>query len=143
MPRRLILPATERNALPVLPESQDDLIRYYTFDGSDPSLICQRHGGANRLDFAAWLCLLCYLGYALGTDSELPEPVILWVTKQVQVEPASWAKYDERSVTHRKHAQELRTHLQLAPLGLSDSRALVHEPTELAQQTNKGLLLTG
>ena len=126
-----------------LPESQDDLIRYYTFNDSDLSLIRQRRGDANRLGFAVQLCLLRYPGYALGTDSELPEPVILWVAKQVQAEPASWAKYGERDVTRREHAQELRTYLQLAPFGLSDFRALVRELTELAQQTDKGLLLAG
>ena len=124
MPRRLILSATERDTLLALPESQDDLIRYYTFNDSDLSLIRQRRGDANRLGFAVQLCLLRYPGYALGTDSELPEPVILWVAKQVQAEPASWAKYGERDVTRREHAQELRTYLQLAPCGLSDFRAL-------------------
>lgn len=127
MPRRLILSATERDTLLALPESQDDLIRYYTFNDSDLSLIRQRRGDANRLGFAVQLCLLRYPGYALGTDSELPEPVILWVAKQVQAEPASWAKYGERDVTRREHAQELRTYLQLAPFGLSDFRALVRE----------------
>ena len=124
MPRRLILSATERDTLLALPESQDDLIRYYTFNDSDLSLIRQRRGDANRLGFAVQLCLLRYPGYALGTDSELHEPVILWVAKQVQAEPASWAKYGERDVTRREHAQELRTYLQLAPFGLSDFRAL-------------------
>ena len=120
----MILSATERDTLLALPESQDDLIRYYTFNDSDLSLIRQRRGDANRLGFAVQLCLLRYPGYALGTDSELPEPVILWVAKQVQAEPASWAKYGERDVTRREHAQELRTYLQLAPFGLSDFRAL-------------------
>ena len=73
MPRRLILSATERDTLLALPESQDDLIRYYTFNDSDLSLIRQRRGDANRLGFAVQLCLLRYPGYALGTDSELPE----------------------------------------------------------------------
>ncbi len=123
MPRRLILSATERDTLLALPESGDDLIRYYTFNDSDLSLIRQRRGDANRLGFAVQLCLLRYPGYALGTDSELPEPVILWVAKQVQAEPASWAKYGERDVTRREHARELRTYLQLAPFGLSDFRA--------------------
>ena len=82
-----------------------NLIRYYTFNDSDLSLIRQRRGDANRLGFAVQLCLLRYPGYALGTDSELPEPVILWVAKQVQAEPASWAKYRERDVTRREHAR--------------------------------------
>ncbi len=142
MPRRLILSATERDTLLALPESQDDLIRYYTFNDSDLSLIRQRRGDANRLGFAVQLCLLRYPGYALGTDSELPEPVILWVAKQVQ--PSRRAGQSTASdVTRREHAQELRTYLQLAPFGLSDFRALVRELTELAQQTDKGLLLAG
>lgn len=46
-------------------------------------------------------------------------------------------------MTRREHARELRTYLQLAPFGLSDFRATVRELTELAQQTDKGLLLAG
>ncbi len=46
-------------------------------------------------------------------------------------------------MTRREHARELRTYLQLAPFGLSDFRAPVRELTELAQQTDKGLLLAG
>jgi len=49
---RSILSTTERTSLLALAESQDDLIRYYTFDESDLSLIRQRRGDANRLGFA-------------------------------------------------------------------------------------------
>ena len=59
--------------------------------------------------------------------------MIQWVAKQVQTDPASWAKYGERDVTRREHAQELRTYLQLSPFGLSDFCSLVHELTELAR----------
>ena len=62
MPRRSILSATERTGLLVLPESQDDLIRYYTFSETDVALIRQRRGDANRLGFAVQLCLLRYPG---------------------------------------------------------------------------------
>ncbi|WP_407200613.1 DUF4158 domain-containing protein [Enterobacter cloacae] len=40
-----------------LPESRDDLIRYYTFNDSDLSLIRQRRGDANRLGFAVQFLL--------------------------------------------------------------------------------------
>ncbi len=143
MPRRSILSASERDTLLALPDSQDDLIRYYTFNESDLSLIRQRRGDANRLGFAVQLCLLRYPGYALASDSVLPDPVIEWVARQVQAAPESWAKYGERDVTRREHAQELRTYLGLLPFGLSDFRALVRELTDLAQQTDKGLLLAG
>src|SRR3990167_2613928 len=143
MPRRSILSASERDTLLALPDSQDDLIRYYTFNESDLSLIRQRRGDANHLGFAVQLCLLRYPGYALANASVLPDPVIEWVARQVQAAPDSWAKYGERDVTRREHAQELRTYLGLLPFGLSDFRALVRELTDLAQQTDKGLLLAG
>ncbi|RMN68159.1 Transposase [Pseudomonas savastanoi pv. savastanoi] len=63
MPRRSILSASERDTLLALPDIQDDLIRYYTFNESDLSLIRQRRGDANRLGFAIQLCLLRYPGY--------------------------------------------------------------------------------
>ncbi|RMO96689.1 hypothetical protein ALQ33_200224 [Pseudomonas syringae pv. philadelphi] len=143
MPRRSILSASERDTLLALPESQDDLIRYYTFNESDLSLIRQRRGDANRLGFAVQLCLLRYPGYALASDSVLPDPVIEWIARQVQAAPESWAKYGQRDVTRREHAQELRAYLSLLPFGLSDFRALVRELTGLAQQTDRGLLLAG
>ncbi len=89
MPRRSILSATERDTLLALPESQDDLIRYYTFNDSDLSLIRQRRGDANRLGFAVQLSLLRYPGYALGTDSGS-------VAKIVKLEHA-WRRLDGRN----------------------------------------------
>ena len=41
-----ILSASERDTLLALPDSQDDLIRYYTFNESDLSLIRQRQRAA-------------------------------------------------------------------------------------------------
>ena len=45
MPRRSILSSTERTSLLALPENQDDLIRYYTFNETDVALIRQRRQG--------------------------------------------------------------------------------------------------
>lgn len=75
MPRRLILSATERDTLLALPESQDDLIRYYTFNDSDLSLIRQRRGDANRLGFAVQLSLLRYPGYVSFSEDDCTTPL--------------------------------------------------------------------
>ena len=69
MPRRSILSAAERDSLLALPDTQDELIRHYTFSEPDLSLICQRHGDGNRLSVAVQLCLLrldpaCWPQYA-------------------------------------------------------------------------------
>jgi len=141
MPRRSILSASERISLLALPESQDDLIRYYTFNETDVSLIRQRRGDANRLGFAVQLCLLRYPGYALASDSAVAEPLIDWIARQVRADASAWVKYAERDETRREHFQELRAYLGLSPFGLSDFRYLVRGLTDLAMQTDKGLLL--
>ena len=79
MPRRSALSTTEQASLLALPESQDDLIRYYTFNEPDLSLIRQHRGAVNRLGCAIQLCLLRYPGYALASDIAVTVPIIQWV----------------------------------------------------------------
>jgi TnpA family transposase len=144
MPRRLILTSTERASLYALPENQDDLIRYYTLNEPDISLIRQRRGDANRLGFAVQLCLLRYPGYALFNDTEMPEPAIQWIADQIQVEATVWSKhggYSEREETRREHLQELRAYLGLSIFKLTDSRFLMKSLTDLAMQTDNGVAL--
>jgi len=85
MSRRSILSATERVSLLALPDTQDELIRYYTFNESDWALIRQRRGDANRLGFALQLCLLRYPGYALAAHATVAEPLIEWIASQIKI----------------------------------------------------------
>lgn len=141
MPRRLSLSASEQTSLFALPESEEDLIRYYSFNESDLSLIRQRRGDANRLGFAVQLCLLRYPGYALSNDTILTEPVIEWIARSIRVEADTWVNYGKRDETRREHFQELKAYLGLSLFGLSDFRFLIKSLTELAIQTDKGLTL--
>lgn len=50
MPRRSILSATERESLLALPDAKDELIRHYTFNETDLSVIRQRRGAATLTD---------------------------------------------------------------------------------------------
>jgi hypothetical protein len=64
------------------------------------------------------------------------EPAIQWVARQVRAETTSWSKYGERDETRREHFQELRAYL-----GLSDFSFLINHLTDLAMQTDKGVVL--
>lgn len=141
MPRRSILSAADRASLLALPEDQDDLIRSYTFNDTDLSLIRQHRGDDNRLGFAVQLCLLRYPGYALGDDIIVTEPVIHWIASQIAVDPAAWSTYGARAQTRREHLNEVRIYLNLSAFGLPDFRTLVLELTELAMQTDRGVVL--
>lgn len=141
MPRKVLLSASERERLWALPESVDDLIRFYSFSETDLSLIRQRRGQANRIGFALQLCLLRYPGYILNQDISEKEPIIQWISAQVGVEANEWTKYANRQETRREHFQELCTYLKLSPFGLSSYRYLLNNLTDLAMQTDKGIVL--
>ena len=143
MPRRSILSASERDSLFALPDTQDELIRHYTFNDNDMALIRQRRGHATRLGFAVQMSLLRYPGQRLAVDGAVPAPMLRWIARQLRVDPACWPKYAERQETRREHLIELRAYLGLSPFGLGHYRQAVHALTELALQTDKGVVLAG
>jgi len=143
MPRRSILSAAERDNLLALPDAQDDLIRHYTFSEPDLALIRQRRGDANRLGFTVQLCLLRYPGHALSIDVAVPSSLLQWIGRQLRIDPVCWPQYAEREETRREHLLELRAYLGLTPFGLTHFRQTVYALTELALQTDKGVVLAG
>src|SRR5574344_1639442 len=141
MPRRSILSAAERESLLALPDTKDDLIRHYTLSDTDLSIIRQRRGPANRLGFAVQLCYLRFPGVILGVD-ELPFPPLLRiVASQLKVPVESWDEYGQREQTRREHLVELQTVFGFQPFTMGHYRQAVHTLTELAMQTDKGIVL--
>jgi hypothetical protein len=141
MPRRSILSAAERNTLLAFPTTDDELIRHYTFSEHDLSAIQQRRGKHNRLGFAVQLCYLRYPGFALPTDTKPYEPLLAIVGQQLRIETDIWPQYAQRSETRREHLAELQAWLNLSPFAISDFRRFVHQLTDLAQQTDRGIVL--
>ena len=141
MPRRSILSANDRASLLALPDTNDELIRRYTFSEPDLSLIRQRRGDANRLGFAVQLCLLRYPGHGLSDDAVLPSAFVQWVARQLRIELACWPEYAEREETRREHLRELHAYLGMTPFGLPHFRQSVNALAELALQTDKGVVL--
>lgn len=140
MPRRSILSAAERKPAGVA-GLKDDLIRHYTFNDTDLSIIRQRRGPANRLGFAVQLCYLRFPGVITGVD-ELPFPPLLkLVADQLKVGVESWNEYGQREQTRREHLSELQTVFGFRPFTMSHYRQAVQMLTELAMQTDKGIVL--
>jgi TnpA family transposase len=141
MPRRSILSAAERNTLLAFPTTDDELIRHYTFSEHDLSAIRQRRGKHNRLGFAVQLCYLRYPGFALPTDAKPHEPLLAIVGRQLRIETDIWPQYAQRPETRREHLAELQAWLNLSSFAISDFRLFVHQLTDLAQQTDRGIVL--
>lgn len=141
MPRRSLLTSAERSSLLAFPTTDDELIRKYTFSTTELSAIRQRRGHHNRLGFAVQLCYLRYPGFALPTEGEPPLPLLTMVGRQLKIEPDSWSKYAQRPETRREHLAELQLLLKLTPLALTDYQRFVHQLSELAQATDRSILL--
>jgi TnpA family transposase len=141
MPRRTLLSQLDKASLLTLPDSQDDLIRHYTFNETDLALISQRRGAANRLGFAIQLCLLRFPGCALTAEASVTDTVIQWVAGQIKVDAAAWIDYAGRDETRREHFQEVRSYLGLATFRVGDYRYLTQKLSELALQTDNRLAL--
>ncbi len=141
MPRRSILTAADRDTLLALPETDDELIRHYTFSETDLALIRLRRGDANRFGFAVQLCLLRYPGHALAADREVPDVLIHWVGTELWLDTAVWKNYGERAETRREHLLTLRAYLELTAFTRAEFRRLVRTLTETALQIDKGIVL--
>jgi TnpA family transposase len=141
MPRRSILSAAERDNLLAMPDAKDELIRHYTFNETDLSIIQQHRGPANRLGFAVMLCYLRFPGIILGADESPFPPLLRLVAAQLKVPTGIWDKYGQREQTRREHLVELQIVFGFKPFTTNHHRQAVHTLTELALQTDKGIVL--
>jgi hypothetical protein len=140
MPRRSILSAAERDSLLALPDTQDELIRHYTFSEPDLSLIRQRRGDANRLGVAAQLCLLRF-----PVRAYCPMPSCRFLCCNGSDGNCDSTRRVGRSMP--SGGNPARTPARTAdvpgmePFGLAHYRQAVHATTDLALQTDKGIVL--
>ena len=104
-------------------------------------MIRQRRGAANRLGFAVQLCYLRFPGIFLGVDEPPFPPLLRMVAAQLKVPVESWNDYGQREQTRREHLVELQTVFGFKPFTMSHYRQAVHTLTEMALQTDKGIVL--
>jgi hypothetical protein len=141
MPRRSVLTPAERASLLAFPATEEELIRHYTFSEPDLSTICQRRGDRNRLGFAIQLCYLRYPGFVLPPEMDPPVSLLNVVGRQLCIDPDVWPNYAQRSQTRREHAVELPAWLSMKTFTIPHYRHFVHRLSELAQQSDRGIVL--
>lgn len=141
MPRRNLLTPAERAGLLALPATDDERIQHYTLAEPDLSVIHQRRGSHNRLGFGVQLCYLRFPGIALPTNAEPPTSLLSILSHQLHIAPDVWPQYVRRRETRREHLLELPAWLRLTPFTVADHRHCVLQLSELAQQTDRGIVL--
>ena len=141
MPHRSILSTAEQESLFALPESTDELIRHYSLNENDLSIIRQHRGAANRLGFAIQLCYMRYPGVILNIGERPFEPMLHMVAAQLKVPSDAWNDYGQRAETRREHLLELQLVLGFQSFTMRHYRPSVYHLSELAAQTDKGFIL--
>ena len=103
MPRRSILSATERDSLLALPDAKDELIRHYTFNETDLSVIRQRRGPAKAVEGMQVFERICG-GAALRVTAGA-----LWDGKQLVQQPIPYGA-NPRLVPGRRQRGRVPAH---------------------------------
>ena len=106
----------------------EQLARYFHLDAHDRSVIATRRGDENRLGFAVQLGTVRFLGIFLPRPTEVPDGVVRFVATQLGIrDTTSFARYAQRTATHREHASEIQKRYGYRP----SSRRIL-------QQINRG-----
>jgi hypothetical protein len=108
-----ILNSEERQQLSTIPLEirEGDLIRFFTLDAQDMALIAPFANPSYRLDQAAHICLLRWLGWSPETVEFLPHRALAALCEQLSLSPASGTLQPPPARTSRQHAQRAREHL--------------------------------
>lgn len=88
--------------------SEWELGVHYTLSSHDFEVIKRRRCDHNRLGFAVQLCLFRYPGWSLSDMKHVPESVLRYIAKQIQVDPSAFLLYAEREQTKHEHMEQIR-----------------------------------
>ena len=108
-----ILSPEERQQLTLIPLeiSEADLVRFFTLTSDDLDCIDFRTKPGHRLDQAAHLCLLRWLGWAPVRVDRLPAKALAALCQQLDLVAPSGELDPLPDRTSRQHAQRAREHL--------------------------------
>ena len=89
--------------------SAEQLAWYFHLDAHDRSVIATRRGDENQLGFAVQLGTVRFLGIFLPRPTEVLDGVLRFVATQLGIrDTTSFARYAQRTATHREHASEIQ-----------------------------------
>ena len=141
MPRRSLFSTSERENLLALPDNQDDMMRYYTLNEYDISIINQHRGKSNRLGFAVQLCYMRYPGILLGPNEIPITPLLDFIAKQLGIETYQWEIYGQRQQTRSEHLIEIKSVFGFISFDKFTYSKSVQILDDIARGTDKGIIL--
>jgi len=103
-----LLTADQRLEWMTPPNGEWELATYYTFSQHDLEIINRHRRDYNRLGFAVQLALLRYPVWSLTDMKEIPNFLLDYLAKQLNIEPGVFSLYARRENTLWDHLKEIR-----------------------------------
>lgn len=129
-----LLTHDQRNLFMSIPDdmSEHDIERHYTFTSEDLEFINKHRRNHNRLGIALQLAVLRYPGWTLFQIKDIPNPILDYIAKQINVSPQEYIQYAKRIATRNEHLEELRQQYGYKNLSFSTYRIIAHYTLQCA-----------
>jgi len=137
------LSAAERERLERFPReiAERDLNTFFTLSAADIAALPIYSAPQHRLGFALQLCVLGYLGFSPPDLTTAPAGAVAYIADQLDLDPASLARYGLRAHTRTDHFQRVLAYLGFRKAGLEDLRRLETWLVERALEHDRPTLL--
>lgn len=127
-----LLTTDQRLEWMVPPNGERELATYYTFSQHDLDIIHSHRRDYNRLGFAVQLAILRYPGWSLTDIKEIPDFLLNYLAKQLNIEPSVFSLYARRENTLWDHLKEIREEYGFTTFTTNDYRRLLKHLFKLA-----------
>ena len=101
-----------------------ELGTYFTLTQHDIEVIQRHRRDYNRLGFAVQLCVLHFLGWPLSDVNNIPEKILRYVAKQLNIDFKAFSSYSQREATKYEHLDEIRKEYGYTSFTLHEYRTL-------------------
>ena len=139
----VLLTDAERTLLFGIPTAPDELARHYTLEAADLDLIRERRHDRNRLGTALQIALFRHPGMPLSQLLQLqtraPAPLVLFLARQLGIDPTILADYATRTQTMTDHARFVAKATGVRPPTRGDIATMIAAAEQAAAETDAGL----
>lgn len=129
-----LLTHDQRNLFMSIPDdmNEHDIERHYTFISEDLGFINKHRRNHNRLGIALQLAVLRYPGWTLFQIKDIPNQILDYIAKQINVSPEEYTQYAKRIATRNEHLEELRQQYGYKNLSFSTYRIIANYTLQCA-----------
>ena len=107
-----------------LPSEEREVVRHCTLTVDDMALVAAKRSPHNRLAYALLLLALRHPGRALEAGEVPPAPMVAFVARQVDADPAAVAVHHLRRQTRREQLAELMRRGGFRSFGRTEARTV-------------------